>query len=128
MTYILLKTIHVGCVAATAVLLLLRLALAATGRDYRRFGPLRWLPHAVDTLLLLSAAALAVHTLQYPFVMPWLTAKVLALPFYIIAGVLAFDASRSRQVRIAGATAAITLLLYIVTVALTRNPWPPAGF
>ena len=58
-SYTLLKSIHVACVALTFTLFAVRLALAAGGRDYRQYGPLRWIPHAVDTLLLASAALLA---------------------------------------------------------------------
>lgn len=123
-----LKTLHVTCVALTICLLVARLLLAATGRDYRRYGPLRWLPHVVDTVLLASAVALVAVSSQYPFVMPWLTAKVLALPLYIIAGVIALDSRRPRPARLAGALAAVLLVTYIVLVALTRNPWPLAGF
>lgn len=123
-SYTLLKSIHVGCVALTIVLFAVRLGLAATGRDYRQYGPLRWIPHAVDTLLLGSAVLLAWTTAQYPFEMPWLTAKVLALPLYIIAGIVALDTRRPRFQRITGACVGVTLIAYIVTVALTRQPWP----
>ena len=44
--------------------------------------------HAVDTLLLVSAVALAVRLKQYPSVHGWPTAKVLALSAYVVLGVV----------------------------------------
>lgn len=124
MSYIVLKSIHVVCVVLTVALMLTRLSMALAGHDYRRFGALRWIPHAVDTLLLASAAGLVIVSGQYPFAEPWLTAKLLALPLYVIAGAIALDPSRSSRVRAFGGCAALCLLAYIVLVARTRNPWP----
>lgn len=124
MNYAWLKNFHVACVALTALLLVVRLALATRGTDYRTLRPLRWLPHAVDTLLLGSALALVTLSGQYPFVQPWLTAKVLALPVYIIAASLALTPGRPARLRSVAAIGALALLAYIVSVALTRD-WIP---
>ena len=51
-------------------------------------------------VLLVSAIALAAITAQYPFVQPWLTAKVLALLAYILLGTVAIRRGRTRRGRI----------------------------
>jgi uncharacterized membrane protein SirB2 len=85
----------------------------------------RWVkiaPHVVDTILLASAVALAVRIRQYPFVHDWLTAKVAALLVYIALGMVALRFGRTRQMRIAAWAAALAIFLYIVGVAVTRQP------
>lgn len=90
----------------------------------------RWVnivPHGVDTLLLASAVAMVVMIRQYPFVAPWITAKVTALIVYIVLGTIALKRGKTRRVRIAAWLAAQAVFFYIVAVALTRNPWPWPG-
>ena len=82
------------------------------------------MPHIVDTLLLASAIALAIMGQQYPLATPWLTAKVIALVFYIALGMLALRHGKTRGVRITAWIAAQAVFGYIVAVALTRNPLP----
>lgn len=84
----------------------------------------RWvrvLPHVVDTVLLASAIALAVVLEQYPFVEPWLTAKLVALLFYIGLGMVALSYGTTRRIRTGAWIMAQAVFLYIVAVALTRN-------
>jgi uncharacterized membrane protein SirB2 len=90
----------------------------------------RWvriLPHVNDTLLLASGIAIAALSRQYPFVHGWLTAKLLALVLYIGLGMMALRPGRSRPLRIAAWLAAQAVFLYIVWVAVTRNPLPWTG-
>jgi uncharacterized membrane protein SirB2 len=90
----------------------------------------RWVkivPHVIDTVLLASAITMALMIRQYPFVAPWITAKVLALIVYIGLGTLALKRGRTRRVRIATWIAAQLVFFYIVAVALTRSPLPWAG-
>jgi len=124
MTYEWLKIAHVGCAVTVFLLLFLRIGLAVRGRNYRQYRLLRWFPHLVDSLLLLTAALLVWRSALYPFAVLWLTAKVLALPFYIIGAALAFDPQRQLPLRIAGGVLALVLLLYIVAVAHTHRALP----
>lgn len=123
MEYAALKQIHVACVALSWAGFLVR------GVWMIRESPLlhsRWVrvaPHVVDTALLASAIALAVMLHQYPFVHAWLTAKVLALAAYIALGMVALGRGRTRRVRIAAWVAAQLVLVYMVAVALTKNPF-----
>lgn len=87
----------------------------------------RWVkivPHVIDTLLLASAVTMAVMIRQYPFVAPWITAKVLVLIAYIVLGTIALKRGKTKRVRIAAWIAAQLVFLYIVAVALTRSPLP----
>jgi uncharacterized membrane protein SirB2 len=122
--YVTLRTIHVGAVATTYTLFVLRGVWMI--RDSARLQA-RWVrivPHVVDTVLLASAIALAVVLRQYPFVSGWLTAKVLALVLYIALGTIALKRGRSKRTRTGAWIAAQLVFLYIVGVALTRDPLP----
>ncbi len=80
------------------------------------------MPHAVDTVLLASAIALAAMSRQYPLVEPWLSAKVGALVLYIGAGMFAFRYGTTKRTRVIAWIMAQLVFIYIVAVALTRNP------
>jgi uncharacterized membrane protein SirB2 len=122
MDYLLLKLTHVTCVVLSYAGFVLRgIWMIRDSRMLER----RWvrvLPHVVDTVLLASAIALAVVLKQYPFVEPWLTAKLVALLFYIGLGMVALRFGTTRSIRTGAWITAQAVFLYIVAVALTRNP------
>lgn len=124
MSYLLLKSIHVAAVIASFTLFFLRglWMMAAPGKLAARW--VRVVPHVIDTILLVSAIALAVLTAQYPFVQSWLTAKVVALAVYIVLGIVALRGGRTRRVRIIAWVLALMVFCYIVAVANARVPLP----
>ena len=126
MDYAVLKLLHMGSAATSATLFALRGAAmwrrAGTPRPWPR--PLRSLPHVVDTVLLCSAITLAVWSGQSPLTQPWLAAKLTALLAYITLGSIALKRGRTPAMRRAALMAALATLLYIVLVAVTKQPWP----
>jgi uncharacterized membrane protein SirB2 len=124
MSYFVLKYVHVGAVIVSFSLFFLRglWMMAAPEKLAARW--VRVVPHVVDTVLLVSAIALAAITAQYPFVQPWLTAKVLALLVYIVLGTVAIRRGRTRRARIIAWILALTVFGYIVAVARARVPFP----
>jgi len=85
----------------------------------------RWtriVPHVIDTFFLATGIWLAVRIGQYPFVQPWLTAKVLGLVGYIILGSIALKRGSTKAIRAAAFVAALAVFAYIVGVARTRHP------
>ncbi|MCK5874140.1 MAG: SirB2 family protein [Alcanivoracaceae bacterium] len=91
--YIALKTLHIGTALISVVLFAARWSLSLAGRQGWRATPLRWVPHANDSVLLSAAIGLCVVTGWLPLVHHWLTAKVLLLIGYILAGKLALAVS-----------------------------------
>ena len=75
-------------------------------------------------MLLGSAIYLAYVSTQYPFVFPWVSAKVMALLVYIVLGSVALKRGRTLAVRTGALLAALLVYAYIVTVALNKNPLP----
>lgn len=117
-----IKYLHVTCVILSITLFVLRGSMQLAGIAWRRWTPLRFVPHVVDTVLLGSAILLATFLHQIPFVHGWITAKVLALLAYILLGkqALSLRTSKSRQAMAFGA--ALLSVTYIVGVALTHSP------
>lgn len=124
MSFILLKTIHVSCAAISFALFFLRGIWSFNGSPIMRQGWIKIVPHIVDTLLLVSALALAFTIRQYPFVDAWLTAKVLGLVLYILLGSVALKHGKSKTIRISAWLAALAVFAYIVLVAARHNPLP----
>ena len=122
MNYLTIRAIH-----ETAV------ALSVTGFFVRGLGALvgaqplggRWvkaLPHAVDTVLLLSALTLAWMLRITPLSAPWLLAKVCGLLAYIALGMVALRPGLPTGVRLAAWIAALATVGWIVSVAITKDP------
>ncbi|HEY6093714.1 MAG TPA: SirB2 family protein [Gallionellaceae bacterium] len=119
-----LKLIHVSCVALSYALFVLRgfWMLTSPARLQQRW--VRVLPHSIDTLLLGSAIALALQLQLSPLHAPWLLSKIVALLLYIALGMVAIRHGRTRRMRVYAWLAAQLVFLYIVSVALTRDPQP----
>lgn len=117
-----LKAVHVACVAASYALFFVRGVWMIRDSTMLERRWVKVLPHVNDTLLLAAAIALALMLRQYPFVHGWLTAKVTALAAYILLGMVALGPSRPKRIRITAWIAAQAVFLYIVAVALTRDP------
>jgi uncharacterized membrane protein SirB2 len=122
-----LKLIHVACVGTSDTLFFVRGVWMMRGSPLLNARWVKIVPHVIDSVLLASAITMAVMIRQYPFVAPWVTAKVLALVAYIVLGMVALKRGKARRVRIAAWIAAQLVFLYIVAVALTRSPLPWAG-
>ena len=124
MDYASLKIVHVGCVAASYALFVVRGIWMMRESSHLQHRWVRIVPHLVDTLLLASAVALAVMSHQYPLANGWLTAKVAGLLIYIGLGTVALKRGKTRRVRVRAWLAAQAGFFYIVAVAITRQPLP----
>lgn len=118
--YALLKHLHMTAAYLTVVLLALRLLMDAVGRPGWRATPLRWIPHANDTVLLVAAIGLVIVTPWMPLVHGWLTLKIVLLIGYIIAGVFALKPTLGKPVRIIAAILALLQVSAILHLAMTK--------
>ena len=83
----------------------------------------RTLPHIIDTLFLVSGIALTMTINQYPFQVPWLTAKIAGLLVYIVLGSIALKRARTRTGRSLAFAAALITFAWIVSIARFKSPW-----
>ncbi|MGM0953923.1 MAG: SirB2 family protein [Pseudomonadota bacterium] len=119
-SYLIFKHLHMTVAYLTIVLFALRLLLDAVGRPGWRQTPLRWIPHANDTILLVSAIAL-LFVAGYASDMPaWLIAKIVLLIGYIAVGVFAIKPAFGKPVRIAAAVVAFVLYTGILHLAMAK--------
>ena len=126
--YLAIKYLHITSVVLSGSFFLLRGFWMLRESDLLQQRWVKVLPHIIDTLLLSSALVMVFWSHQYPFVQPWLTAKVLALIVYIGLGTVALKRGKTRAVRIWAFIAALVTFAYIVAVALTRQAMIPLVF
>ncbi|MBA6412648.1 SirB2 family protein [Parahaliea sp. F7430] len=81
------------------------------------------LPHIIDSLLLAAALGMLYQLKLSPFATSWLTAKIIALLFYIGLGMLALRFGKTRRQRSFAYLLALFTAAYIVSVALTKSPY-----
>ena len=122
MDYATLKLIHQGAVAVSITGFFARGAGALAGAAWARSRAARTLPHLVDTVLLLSAIALAWMLRLNPLENAWLAAKIIGLLAYIGLGMLALKPGRPLALRAAAWIAALLCFAQIVATAITKSP------
>jgi uncharacterized membrane protein SirB2 len=119
-----LKTVHIGSAVLSISGFVLRGIWMLQDSPSLRARVTRILPHIVDTVLLVSAIALAVRIQQFPLAHAWLSAKLFALLAYIVLGSIALKYGKTRRVRVLSFCLALAVFVYIVLVAMTRSPLP----
>ena len=118
--YILLKSIHMTTAYLTIALFLLCIVLDMVGKPNWRSTPLRWIPHANNTVLLITAIGLLFVSPWMVFVHGWVTAKLFLLFGYIAAGAVALKVTRRTSVRATAAVLALVQVLAIVHLAVAK--------
>jgi len=120
MSYLLLKNVHIFCVAAGFSLLFVR------GLWMLRVYPpaseawVRMLPHAVDGLLVVSAAYMlfSMPRLEWP---AWMITKFALLALYVIMAIVMFRGATRLQKGVAW-VAGMLIYLHITSVAVLKSP------
>ena len=120
--YAALKLVHQSAVVLSVTGFFVRGLASFSGAGWVRSRAARTLPRAVDTVLLLSALAMAWMLRLTPGNAPWLLAKIVGLVLYVGLGVVALRPGRSLAVRAAAWTAALATVGWIASVAVTKNP------
>ena len=121
--YASLKALHAGCAYLSITGFVARYLMMLAGSELLRARVVRVLPHVVDTVLLVSAIALAWQLSASPLRDAWLAAKIGALLGYIVIGAVALRYGRSRRLRAAAGIVAIALFAFIVSVARSKSAW-----
>lgn len=117
-----IKWLHILCVILSGSLFTLRGTLMLSGSTFANHLAVRWLSYAIDITLLTAALMLVTILHQYPFVQSWLTVKILLLLVYIWLGMRALHHDLDRTKRIGYFSLALTVYLFMATIAYTHNP------
>ena len=120
--YATVKLVHQAAVALSLTGFFVRGAASLAGAAWVHGRAARTLPHVVDSLLLLSALALAWLLGLTPGNAPWLLAKILGLILYVGLGVVTLRPGRSQAVRATAWGLALLVAGWIVSVAITKTP------
>jgi len=121
--YPLLKWAHVSAVVLSGLGFVLRFALVRPGSAPAQSTLVRIAPHVIDATLLATGIGLAWLIRVNPVAVPWLGAKLAGLVLYILFGTIALKRGRTSRVRAGAFVAAGACYTYIVSVALTKDPW-----
>ncbi len=121
MGYALLKSLHVATVGISFLLFLWRWLWVLQHDPAGRPRWMRWVPHVNDSLLFFLGLGLAWHLQQYPFVSPWLTAKLSALLIYILLGIYVMRFAPSARARLVGGVAALLVFAYMIGTAVHKQ-------
>ncbi|MCB1648832.1 MAG: SirB2 family protein [Pseudomonadales bacterium] len=119
--YTLIKIIHMSCAMISVLGFLARGILKINESALVEKKLVKVLPHIIDTVLLVSAITLVVMSGQYPWVAPWVGAKIVALFVYIGLGVVVMRTAKTRQARIIAFALALATAAYIFMVAGTKT-------
>ncbi|MCP5160123.1 MAG: SirB2 family protein [Hahellaceae bacterium] len=119
MEYAALKHIHMTFVALTFLSFSTRAFWMLTESAMLQKKWVKIAPHIIDTLLLVSALAMAVQI----GLTGWIAAKVAGLIAYILLGTIALKRGKTKQTRIFALLGAYAVFFYIAGVAVTKNPW-----
>ena len=117
-----IKWLHVACALLSGSGFFTRGILMIREPDWLQVRMVKIIPHVVDTLLLVSAIVLASQWGWAALQEPWLLAKIVALLVYIGLGMVALRLGRSKRVRVVAWLAAMFVFVYIVSVAVNKNP------
>lgn len=119
-TYLLFKNLHMACALLTLFGFSLRGYWMLTESAMLQKKAVRILPHIIDTLLLLSAIMLVIVTGFYPFVVGWVTLKLVLLVVYIVLGTFALKRGKTKKSRTVFFVAALLTLFTIFAIAAIK--------
>lgn len=127
-TYAALRGLHMTLAAASVGLFALRWIAVLAAQAWPMRAGVRRSSMVVDTLLLLAGVGLWVLMQHDPLREPWLLAKLVLLPLYVVLGVLALRRARTRAGRWWCGVAALLVVGLMALSAVTRLPLGLAGF
>ena len=119
--YLALKHIHLTFVALSLLAFFVRGIWLFMNSSMLSKKWVKILPHIISTILLVSGIVLAVHLNLSPGSQPWLMAKIIGLIIYIGLGVATFKVPNPTTRKLLWISALI-VFIYIVSVAISRNP------
>jgi len=97
--YFLIKQVHITTAILSLLGFIIRIWWRFTDNDWLQKKVVKIAPHINDTLLLGAAVYLSLASQTYPFIVPWLGAKVVLLIGYIGAGMVALKREKTNRVR-----------------------------
>ncbi|MGM0834174.1 SirB2 family protein [Halomonas qinghailakensis] len=120
--YFVIKHLHVTAAVLSITLFVVRAWWSVRESPRLNARWVRVLPHLIDTALLGLGVTLLMLLSIWPWQLPWLGAKLLALLAYIGIGTFAIKRGKTPQTRAVAALVAIVLFAYMVGAAIRHSP------
>lgn len=117
-----IKLLHIACVLLSGGVFAFRGCLMLGGSVLGNHPALKWWSYINDSILLTAGLILMQMTRQYPVAHHWLSVKLTLLVVYIVLGIFALRAGRSKSTRTVCFFAAIGIYLFMFSVARSHNP------
>lgn len=118
------RVVHISCVVLSGLFFFSRGVVMIREPQFVGRIWVRRVAESIDTILLISGITLAWLSGQLPWQESWLAVKLMTLLIYILLGMAAFHWGKGRAVQFMAWMAAMTTYLYMVLVAVNRDPWP----
>ena len=122
MTLLFLKYLHIVSVAASFGLFFLRGLWVMQSYPDSQEKWVRILPHAVDSILVLSALAMLATSPLKGWPGDWLTVKLALIVIYAMLAWSLFRAARGLAAKILAWLLGLLVLLFITTIAVLQHP------
>ena len=120
--YLPLKYAHLAFAVASFSGFMLRGFWMMSGSALLDHRAVRIVPHAVDTLFLVTGIALVLQ-LSLPVIQsPWLLAKLAGLVVYVVLGTIALRRGPTMPIRQVAFVGALSAFAYIVGAAVSKSP------
>lgn len=120
--YFLIKHLHMTAAALSITLFVLRAWWSVRESPRRHARWVKVLPHLIDTVLLGLGVTLMLLLSVWPWQLPWLGAKLLALLAYIGIGTVAIKRGKTPRARAIAAVMAVAMFAYMVGAAVRHTP------
>ena len=118
------RLVHISCVVVSGLFFFGRGAVMIRRPLFVGQIWVRRTAESIDSILLISGVTLAWLSGQVPWQESWLAVKLMALLGYIALGMIAFHWGKGLAVKSMAWIAAMVTYLFMIWVALNRNPWP----
>ena len=120
--YFLIKQLHMTAATLSISFFVLRAWWSVRESPHLDARWVRLLPHLIDTALLGLGVTLMVLLSVWPWELPWLGAKLLALLAYIGIGTIAIKRGPTPRARAMAAVVAVAIFAYMVGAAVRHSP------
>jgi len=116
-----LKAIHIFCAYTTGIGFLLRGVLILCQSPLRQHRIAKKLPHIIDSGLFISGMFMAFYWAISPMEQAWLLAKLIALPLYILFGLIMIRWGSTDRRQWIGLIGGLLVYSYIVGAAHSKS-------
>ncbi|MBZ5486511.1 SirB2 family protein [Halomonas aquamarina] len=120
--YFLIKHLHMSAAALSITFFVVRAWWSVQENPRLDARWVKVLPHLIDTVLLGLGVTLMLLLSVWPWQLPWLAAKLLALLAYIGIGTVAIKRGPTPRVRALAAVLAVATFVYMVGAAIRHSP------